>query len=106
MLINISGHHVDVTTALKTYVTDKLAKLERHSDRISHADVILTVQKHEQKAEATVRTNSAELFADAIAENMYAAIDDLLDKLDRQLLKHKEKVLGRKHIDKPHSSAI
>ena len=97
MLINISGHHVEVTEALKEYVKEKLSKLGKHSEKVSHADVILTVEKHVQKAEATVRTNSAELFADAIAENMYAAIDELLDKLDRQLLKHKEKSLGRKH---------
>lgn len=95
MQLSISGHHVDVTDALKTYVEDKLQKLERHYDHITNAHVILTVEKLEQRAEATVHISGAEVFADAGCEDMYAAIDKLTDKLDRQILKHKEKVQYR-----------
>ncbi len=97
MQLNISGHHVDVSDALRSYVEEKLQKLERHYDHITNAHVILTVEKLQQKAEATVHISGAEVFADADCEDMYAAIDKLTDKLDRQILKHKEKVQDRHH---------
>lgn len=97
MQLNISGHHVDVTDALKTYVEEKLQKLERHYDHITNAHVILTVEKLRQRAEATVHISGAEVFADADCEDMYTAIDKLTDKLDRQILKHKEKTQDRHH---------
>ncbi|MCB1691945.1 MAG: ribosome-associated translation inhibitor RaiA [Pseudomonadales bacterium] len=97
MQINVSGHHVDVTDALRTYVESKLDKLERHSDRINHLDVILSVEKQRQKAESTVRLAGGELYADAESDDLYAAIDMLADKLDRQLIKQKEKIKSRKH---------
>jgi putative sigma-54 modulation protein len=97
MQLNISGHHVDVTDALKSYVEEKLQKLERHYDHITNAHVILTVEKIQQRAEATVHISGAEVFADANCDDMYAAIDKLTDKLDRQILKHKEKVQDRHH---------
>ena len=97
MQLSISGHHVDVTDALKSYVEDKLQKLERHYDHITTAHVILTVEKLRQKAEATIHISGAELFADADCDDMYAAIDKLTDKLDRQILKHKEKNQDRFH---------
>lgn len=91
MQINLSGHHIDVTQALKDYVTSKFERLERHFDNVTNADVVLTVEKLAQKAEATVGYSGARLFADASHEDMYAAIDSLADKLDRQIRKHKEK---------------
>lgn len=91
MQINVSGHHVEVTDALRNYVEAKLDRLERHSDRINHVDVILGVEKQRQKAESTVRIPGGELFADAESDDLYAAIDMLADKLDRQLIKQKEK---------------
>lgn len=97
MQLSISGHHVDVTDALKTYVEEKLQKLERHYDHITNAHVILTVEKLQQRAEATVHISGAEVFADADCDDMYAAIDKLTDKLDRQILKHKEKIQDRHH---------
>ncbi len=96
MQINVSGHHVDVTDALRSYVEAKLDRLERHSDRINHMDVILSVEKQRQKAESTVRMAGGELFADAESDDLYAAIDALADKLDRQLIKQKEKSQDRK----------
>ena len=97
MQLNISGHHVDVTDALKSYVEEKLKKLERHYDHITNTHVILTVEKLQQRAEATVHISGAEVFTDANCDDMYAAIDKLTDKLDRQILKHKEKVQDRQH---------
>ena len=97
MQLSISGHHVDVTDALKSYVEEKLQKLERHYDHITNAHVILTVEKIQQRAEATLHISGAEVFADANCDDMYAAIDKLTDKLDRQILKHKEKLQDRHH---------
>lgn len=96
MHVNVSGHHVDVTDALRSYVESKFDRLERHSDRINHTDVILRVEKQRQKAESTVRLAGGELFADAESDDLYAAIDKLADKLDRQLIKQKEKHKDRK----------
>ena len=91
MQINITGHHVELTDPLRDYVASKLGRLERHESRITHADVVLNVEKLRQKVEATIRMAGAELFATAESEDMYAAIDALTDKLDRQLNKHKGK---------------
>ena len=96
MQINVSGHHVDLTDSLRNYVVTKLNKLERHFDKIAQMIVILSVDKLRQKAEATIHVSGAELFADAESEDMYAAIDMLTDKLDRQLIKQKEKSSDRK----------
>ena len=96
MQLNISGHHVEITESLNGYVTEKFGRIERHSDFINSIQVILSIEKLSQKAEATVRVNGAEIFANSDSEDMYAAIDLLVDKLDRQLLKHKDKTLARK----------
>lgn len=92
MQINISGHHVEVTPALRDYVTNKFDRLNRHYDQITHSHVVLTVEKNRQRADATVQVPEAVLSASAESEDMYAAIDLLADKLDRQLIKRKEKV--------------
>ena len=97
MQLSISGHHIDVSDALRDYVTAKLRKLERHYDHITNLHVVLSVEKLSHKAEATAHVSGAELFADAVANDLYAAIDMLLDKLDRQVIKHKEKVIERHH---------
>jgi putative sigma-54 modulation protein len=94
MQITISGHHVDVTPALRDYVLTKFDRLQRHFDQITNTDVTLIVEKLVQKAEATVHVSGADIFANAESEDMYAAIDLLADKLDRQLIKHKEKSRG------------
>lgn len=92
MQSNISGHHLEVTPAIKDYVTSKLDRLNRHSDRITSTQVTLSVDKLVQKAEATIHVSGKDFFADSESENLYAAIDVLTDKLDRQLIKHKEKI--------------
>jgi len=92
MQINITGHHVDITAALHAYVEEKFERLERHFDNITNAHVILEIEKDRQKAEATIHVSKGQVYADAEDENMYAAIDSLADKLDRQIKKHKEKL--------------
>ncbi len=92
MQLNITGHHVDITDSLKASVETKVEKLERHFDHMTNVHVILSVEKERQKAEATIHVNGANLFAESVEENMYAAIDSMIDKLDRQVKKHKEKM--------------
>lgn len=92
MQINLTGHHVEITEPLREYVNTKFAKLERHFEHITNVHVILNVEKLRQKAEATVHLSGAEIFATSEHEDMYAAIDGLIDKLDRQVVKHKEKL--------------
>lgn len=92
MQINITGHHVEITDALKNYVTEKMQKLTRHFDHVTIAHTILSVEKQGQKAEATVHASGKDLFAEHTGDNMYAYIDGLVDKLDRQIIKHKEKI--------------
>jgi len=92
MNIDVTGQHMDVSPALHDYVVSKFEKLKTHFDRVGNCHVILSVEKLQQKAEATVSfTGGNNLFANAENENMYAAIDDLADKLDRQAKKINEK---------------
>ncbi|AUD78248.1 ribosome hibernation promoting factor [Kangiella profundi] len=92
MQINLTGRHLDITDALRDFVNEKFAKLERHFDHINNVYVTLTVEKVRQIAEATLHVNGGEIFANSESEDMYAAIDLLIDKLDRQVIKHKEKM--------------
>lgn len=91
MQLNVTGHHVDVSQALKEYVDSKFHRIEKHADSVTDVHCILTVEKLRHKAEATVNLPGARVHAEAVEENMYAAIDGLADKLDRQILKHKQK---------------
>ena len=95
MQVNISGHQLDVTDALRDYIGEKLSRLERHFHKITNVQIILEVEKLKQKIEATLHIAGGEVVANAEHEDMYAAIDLLADKLDRQLIKHKEKHLDR-----------
>lgn len=93
MQINLTGHHLDITPALRDYVSEKFEKLERHFDHINNVHVVMSVEKLVQKVEAKLNVNGGEIFADAQHDDMYAAIDNLLDKLDRQIIRHKEKLI-------------
>lgn len=99
MHIDISGQHVEVTEALKEYVLGKMQKIERHFDHVTDAHVVLQVEKQRQIAEATVHVSGSKLFAQAVDENMYAAIDALVDKLDKQVRRHKEKIKDHHRAD-------
>ena len=92
MQLNVTGHHVDVTVPLKDYVEKKLDRIVRHSDKVIDVHCILTVEKLRHKAEATVLLSRGKVYADAVDQDMYAAIDALADKLDRRVKKHKEKL--------------
>ena len=92
MQISITGHHVDITAALHNYVHSKFERLGRHFDQVTNVHVVLSVEKVRQKAEATLHVNGADLHAQSVEEDMYAAIDSLVDKLDRQVKKQKEKI--------------
>lgn len=91
MQINLTGHHIEITTSLRQYVEEKFSKLERHFDQINNVHVILNVQKMQQIAEAKLHLVGEEIFAMSEHTDMYAAIDSLINKLDRQVIKHKEK---------------
>ncbi len=93
MQLNVSGHHVEVTDSLRGYVELKIERLERHFDLVSDVHCILTVEKLRHKAEAKVNVNGGTIFAETTEEDMYAAIDGLVDKLDRRVRKHKEKMV-------------
>jgi len=92
MQLNITGHHININEPLREFISNKFAKLEHYFDRINQVYVVLSVEKMQQIAEATVHMNGGELHASSEDENMYAAIDTLIDKLSRQLNKHKEKL--------------
>lgn len=95
MQINLSGHHIELTDSLRDYVNTKFAKLERHFEQINNVQVILNVEKLNQIAEAKLNVNGGEIFANAQEPDMYAAIDALMDKLDRQIIKYKEKLTSK-----------
>lgn len=92
MNLNISGHHMDMTDSLRDYVTSKMQRVERHFDNVIDADIVLEVEKQRRKAEATLKISGGTLHAEAEQTDMYAAIDAMIDKLDRQTRKFKEKL--------------
>lgn len=92
MQLNLTGHHVEITPSLKEYVNNKLVRIERHFDHLTDVNCILSVEKLRHKAEAKINVSGGTVFADSVADDMYAAIDSLIDKLDRQIKKHKEKL--------------
>lgn len=92
MQINLTGHHVEITEALRASVNTKFTKLEKHFDQINNVYVVLTIEKNNQIAEATVNLSGTEVHAKADNADMYTSIDRLVDKLDRQILKYKGKI--------------
>lgn len=91
MNLNISGHHIDMTEALHDYVACKMGRIERHFDHVIDAEIVLEVEKQRHKAEATMQLRGGTVHAEATMDDMYAAIDMMVDKLDRQTRRHKEK---------------
>jgi putative sigma-54 modulation protein len=91
MNLTITGHHLEVTPALRGYVEDKLKRVMRHFDHVIDVGVILAVEKLKHKAEVNLHAAGKDIYVEAVEEDMYAAVDALVDKLDRQVLKHKEK---------------
>lgn len=101
MQINLTGHRMDITPALRSYIENKFVRLERHFDNMTNIHVILSVEKDRQKAEASIKVSKGNIFADSQHEDMYAAIDSLIDKLDRQVKKHKEKLTNHHRGEGP-----
>ena len=102
MNLTISGHHVEVTEPMRDYVTSKLERIVRHFDQVVDAKVILTVDNQKEKglrqrAECNIQVKGNQLFAESANPDMYAAIDELVDKLDRQVVKHKVKLQDHHH---------
>ncbi len=99
MQLNLTGLHIEITDSLRDYVNSKFEKLTRHFDHMTNVHVILSVEKDRQKAEATVHASGADLFASDEGDNMYTAIDNLVSKLDRQIIKHKDKIKDHHQAD-------
>ncbi|MEW6690339.1 MAG: ribosome-associated translation inhibitor RaiA [Pseudomonadota bacterium] len=99
MNLNVSGHQLEVTPAIRSYVSGKLERVRRHFDHVIDAHVILSVSKLRQKAEVTLHLRGKDIHCECVATDLYAAIDLLVDKLDRQVLRYK----GKRN-DKPHAT--
>jgi putative sigma-54 modulation protein len=99
MNLIIQGHHLEVTPALRDYVGGKLERIRRHFDHVIEADVLLSVDKLQHKAEVTLRVRGNSMHAESIDGDMYAAIDNLINKLDRQVLRRKDRV--KNHAREP-----
>lgn len=97
MNLTLAGHHLHITPAIREYVHTKLERVARHFDDLMGINVVLSVEKLQQKIEATIHVRGKELFVEAEHENLYAAIDLFADKLDRQIIKHKEKIVKPRH---------
>lgn len=97
MNLKLTGNHVEITPAMRDYVTSKISKITRHFDHVIDVNVILSVEKHKQKAEANLHISGKDIFVEANGADMYASIDSLIDKLDRQVLKHKGKNLEKRN---------
>jgi putative sigma-54 modulation protein len=103
MNLQVSGHHLEITPALHDYVTGKLERITRHFDNVIDVSVILSVDKLNQKAEVTVHLAGKDVYVESVDEDLYAAVDGLVDKLERQVQKYKQKLQdhhrGNKIID-------
>ena len=102
MNLQISGHHLEITPAIHAYVTGKLERVTRHFDNVIDVNVILSVEKLKQKAEVTVHLSGKDVYVEAIEDDLYAAIDSLSDKLDRQVQKYKQKQSEHNHESLKH----
>lgn len=106
MNLNVSGHHLEVTPAIRTYVSGKLDRVTRHFDHVIDAHVILSVDKLVQKAEVTLHVRGKDIHAQCIDADLYAAIDLLVDKLDRQVIKYKDKKQAKPHDALKHQQGM
>ena len=95
MQLNLTGHHVEITPAIRDYVVTKLSRINRHFDHVIDVNVVMTVEKLDQKIEASVHLSGKDIHVQSHDGDMYAAIDGLIDKLDRQVLRHKERFQPR-----------
>ena len=106
MNLNLTGRHLEITPAIREHVTSKLEKVKRHFDNVIDVNVILSVDKLQQKAEASLHLSGKTIIAETADTNLYVAIDALIESLDRQVLKHKEKNAARRHDETGKNAAI
>ncbi len=99
MNLNLTGRHLEITPAIRQHVSDKIAKIKGHFDGVMDVTVVLSVDKLRQKAEGSVHLSGKDVFVESDDDNLYVAIDGMVDKLDRQIVKHKEKFAARRHDD-------
>ena len=97
MNLHLTGHQLPITPAIREYIEAKLERITHHFDNVIDVKVIMSVEKLQQKIEATVHVRGKDIFCESSATDMYAAIDGLIDKLDRTIMKHKEKTLSHRH---------
>jgi putative sigma-54 modulation protein len=97
MNLNLTGHQLPITPAIREYVASKLQRITHHFDNVIDVNIIMSVEKLKQKIEATVHVRGKDIFCESSADDMYAAIDGLVDKLDRTIMKYKEKALTQRH---------
>jgi putative sigma-54 modulation protein len=102
MNLTISGHHLEVTPALRSYVTGKLDRITRHFDQVVDVKVLLSIENQtekegRQRAECNIHVKGNDMFAESAHHDLYAAVDDLVDKLDRQVVKHKDRIRSHHH---------
>ena len=103
MNLTISGHHLEVTPALRSYVTSKLDRITRHFDQVVDVRVLLSVEKQlkdkdaRQRAECNIHVKGSDMFAESAHADLYAAVDELVDKLDRQVVRHKNRITDHHH---------
>lgn len=105
MNLNITGHHLEVTPAIRDYITSKLDRTIRHFDHVTSVNVIISVEKLRQKAEITVHVRGKDIFVESEDGDLYAAVDSLIDKLDRQLQKYKQKMVEHPRDALKHQAA-
>jgi putative sigma-54 modulation protein len=101
MNLHLTGHHLEITPAMRDYVSSKLQRITHHFDHVIEVNVVLSVEKLRRRIEASVHVRGKEIFCESADADMYAAIDGLVDKLDRTIVKHKEKSRMRRHDRKP-----
>jgi putative sigma-54 modulation protein len=101
MNLHLSGHHLEITPSIREYVSGKLARITHHFDHVTDVNVILTVEKLNHKIEASIHVRGKDIFCESADSDMYAAVDGLVDKLDRAIIKHKEKSLQHRHDGAP-----
>ncbi len=92
MQITVSGRQIEVTESLRSYAAEKIGRVQKHFDHMTTGNIVLQVERNLHKADVTLHAKGATLAASGEAKDMYAAIDQVADRLDRQVLKHKEKL--------------
>lgn len=106
MNLHMTGHHLEITPSIRDYVHSKMTRINRHFDHVIDVSMILSVEKLRQKIEANVHLSGKDIFAESEDDDMYAAIDFLVDKLDRQIVKHKEKIKNKHNGEAPKRAIV